>query len=121
MTVVPVSIGAPQVPLVVFISEQLVQQFCFVDRRTRAGLNLDGRTLRFNVRASLAEAALITKVTAAGIVHADQGVDPGLMTLTVDAADNALAQLEHIYDIWIDDVVWIAPSPYDVQLSVRQP
>ncbi len=111
----------PNVPITVFRSETLTQPFSLIDRRTRLGLNLDGKSVRFTVRASLAEAALITKLTGAGIVHdPDQVANPGLFTLTVPKAEHtALGAFEHLWDLWVDDEVWVAPSLYNVRDSVR--
>lgn len=111
----------PNIPITVFRSETLTQPFCLIDRRTRLGLNLDGKVVRFTVRASLAEAVLINKLTGGGIVHdPDQVANPGKFTLTVPKADHtALAAFVHKWDLWVDDEVWVAPSDYNVRDSVR--
>ncbi len=110
-----------EIPLRVAVSEELVQPICLVDPQTRIGLNLDGKVVRFTVRAALDEAVLIAKLTGGGIVHdPDQVANPGLFTLTVPLADHAaLAAFVHRWDLWADDEVWVAPSEYDVRDSVR--
>ncbi len=113
--------GLARTPLAVFVSEELVQPICLVNPQTRLGLNLDGKTLRATIRASLAEAILITDVSGVGIVHdPDQVANPGLLIWTVLVADHAaLGAFEHVWDLWVDDEVWVAPALYDVRDSVR--
>lgn len=111
----------PHIPITVFRGETLTQPFCLIDRRTRLGLNLDGKVVRFTVRAALDEALLIAKLTGAGIVHdPDQVTNPGAFTLTVPAAEHtALGAFDHLWDLWVDDELWVAPALYDVRDSVR--
>lgn len=114
----------PEIPLVVYLGETLTQPFCLVDRRTRLGFDLTGKVVRFTVRDELGDVVKIAKQTGAGIVHdPDQVANPGLFTLTVPAADHTALGLPfvRIWDLWVDDEVWVAPSDYDVRLSVRQP
>jgi len=114
-------VSRPEIPITVFRSETLTQPFCLVDRRTRLGLDLTGKIVRFTVRAALDEAILISKQTGAGIVHdPDQVASPGKFTLTVPAAEHtALGAFDHRWDLWVDDELWVAPSLYDVRDSVR--
>lgn len=112
----------PEIRLNVFKSEAKSFDFQLLDNRTREGISLTGKTVRFTVREEIGDAsAKIAKATGSGIVHANQTTNPGEFTLSISASDNDLVVTEHVWDLWVDDELYVAPSVYEVSLSVRQP
>jgi hypothetical protein len=109
--------------MTVYKKEALVIAFKLVNRSTRLGINLDGKVVRFTVRDELTTAsAAISKSTGSGITHdPDQATNPGAGDLTLTTSDTDLDVSEYFWDLWVDDEVYVAPSIFEVALSVRQP
>ena len=95
----------------------------FIDRKTRLGVNLDGKVITFTVRAELDDPAIeVQKTSGAGIVHdVDQVTNPGLAVLTLLPADLDLGAFEHVFDIWLDNEIWAKNSPLPIFETVRKP
>lgn len=114
----------PSVNLHVFRKEAKVFTFALIDRRTREGRSLDGKTLTLTVRLTLDQiAADIQLSTGSGIVHdADQTANPGKFVATFSAGDTEVAPGDYFWDLHEDDEVIVGPGivpSFEVTRSAR--
>lgn len=112
-----------QIKLCLFKKEGKDITFRLLDAKTREGVDLTGKTVRLTVREDIDTAVLFTLSTGSGIVHADQvpTATRGQFVATFTTVQTDLNVTEHIWDLWVDDEVYVSPSPLIVELSVRQP
>jgi len=113
------------IKLTVYRGEAKTYRFTLLDKSTREGIDLTGKTVRFHVREDIdtGGSPAIEKESGSGITHADQGTNPGEFDLALVAADTGapanLEITEYVWDLWLDDEVIVEPSPFELALSVR--